>query len=99
MNVLKRLTDLSHNMAQATANARMGLKLGDPITPEECVDLDTEVITFMRSDINANRFMEIDDSDVSPLREGSIRTHEVTVAAARIHAYALDVKQVCQFSA
>ena len=58
MNVLKRLTDLSRNMGQATANAHIfGLKLGDPITSEECVGLDKEVITFMLSDTNANRSM------------------------------------------
>ena len=99
MNVLKRVTDLSRNMGHATANARMGLKLGDPITPEECVDLHTEVMAFMHSHVNASRFMEVDDSEVPPLTDESLCTHDVTVTAARLHAYALDVNNVCQFNA
>jgi hypothetical protein len=99
MSTLKHLTDLSRNMGHATANARMALKLGEPITPEECVDLHKEVTAFMRSHVNASRFMDVDLTSAPRLESAPVCFHLVTPVQARLHAYALDIKNCCQFNA
>jgi hypothetical protein len=99
MSTLKHLTDLSRNMGHATANARMALKLGEPITPEECVDLHKEVMAFMHTHTNASRFIDVDATAAPRLENASVCSHLVTPVQARLHAYALDIKNVCQFTA
>ena len=99
MNVLQRITDLSRHMGHAMANARMALKLGEPITPQECVDLHREVMERMNLP-DHGRFMPVEvNNNVPRLQAPVLCTHDITAAQARLHAYALDVKHVTQFNA
>lgn len=56
ISTLQKLTDRAQGMGVALANARMSLKLGCPITVQECCNYNEAVGQMRGEDCNANRF-------------------------------------------
>ncbi|CAK0813601.1 unnamed protein product, partial [Prorocentrum cordatum] len=58
-SVLQRMCSIAPRMKLPLASDRMRAKMGDPIAPEECVQLHAAVLDHMASEAYAGRFAEL----------------------------------------